>query len=192
MSTEAMSSMNESDDVNVEIEENTNTKQKTIDIEPVQRSARPNKGIPANRFSYMARITPQEEPESWEDMLLLPINEQQKWKEAVDEEIKSLNELQTWELVQLPPGRRAIGCKWVFKVKRSGDGQIVRYKARLVAKGYAQKYGEDYESTFASVAKQSTFRTFLSVAAKKNMIVRHYDFKTAFLNGDIEDELFMS
>jgi hypothetical protein len=125
-------------------------------------------------------------------MQKLPVHEKQRWLEAADEEMNSLMGLQAWELPELPEGRRAIGCKWVFRTKYDSEGKAYRYKARLVAKGYSQKYGDDYDATFAPVAKQSTFRTLLAVAAVRRMKVRHYDVKTAFLNGEIEEDLFMS
>ena len=71
-----------------------------------------------------------------------------EWKAAVDSEYNSLIENKTWKLVELPPGRKAIGCKWVFKVKPRMHGTVERFKARIVAKGYAQKYGIDYDETF--------------------------------------------
>ena len=74
-----------------------------------------------------------------------------EWKEAADSEYSSLIENKTWELVKLPKGQKAIGCKWVFKVKYSNDGKIDQFKGRLVAKGYAQKYGVDYDETFSPV-----------------------------------------
>jgi len=159
---------------------------------PIRRSARQNQGIPAERLSYMARTKLPTEPESWKEMQKLPDSEKLEWTKATDEEIRSLKELQTWELTELPPGKQAIGCKWIFKLKRDSEGKVDKYKARLVAKGYAQEYGKDYDATFAPVAKQSTFRTLLSVAAAKNMKIRHYDIKTAFLNGDITEELYMT
>ena len=162
--------------------------------EPLRRSVRQNKGIPAERYcmSYIARTQLSVEPESWTEMQKLSEHEKLKWIKAADEEIKSLKELQTWQLTELPTGKQAVGCKWVFKIKRDSEGKVHRYKARLVAKGYSQKYGEDYDATFAPVAKQTTFRTVLAIAAAKNMKVKHFDIKTAFLNGDIEEDLYIS
>ena len=161
---------------------------------PLRRSTRQTKGIPAERYcmSYIARTQLSAEPELWTAMQKLAEHEKLKWTEAADEEIKSLKELKTWQLTELPTGKQAVGCKWVFKIKRDSEGKVHRYKARLVAKGYSQKYGEDYDATFAPVAKQTTFRTVLAVAAAKNMKVKHFDIKTAFLNGDIKEELYMS
>lgn len=105
--------------------------------------------------------------------------------------MNSLMENSTWELVDLPKDRIAIGCKWVFKLKTNVDGSIQRFKARLVAQGYSQKYGSDYDEVFAPVVKQTTFRVLMSVAAKERMIVKHLDAKTAFLNGKLRETIYM-
>ena len=73
----------------------------------------------------------------------------------------------TWELVDLPTGRKPIDCKWIFKVKKGSDGSVQRYKARLVAKGFAQKYGVDYDETFAPVVRYSSIRTLPCICYPK-------------------------
>ena len=113
------------------------------------------------------------------------------WKQACDNEINSLQKNKTWKLLPLPPGRKAIACKWVFKIKENSDGSIDRFKARLVAKGYSQKYGIDYEETFSPVVKFTSIRVILSIAAKLSMDVQQMDVKTAFLNGDLDEEIYM-
>lgn len=115
----------------------------------------------------------------------------QQWKQAMDEEYESLTKNHTWQLVPLPPGRKAIGNKWVFKVKYHADGTVERYKARLVAKGYAQTHGIDYNETFAPVAKFTTIRSILAMAAMEDLEVHQMDVKTAFLNGDLEEDIYM-
>ena len=90
--------------------------------------------------------------------------EDPKWKSIMVEEMKALQKNCTWEMVELPMGKKTIGCKWVFSMKYKSDGTIDRYKARLVAKGYVQNYEIDYQETFAPVAKMNTFRVILSFA----------------------------
>ena len=98
----------------------------------------------------------------------------------------------TWELVELPTGHRAIGLKWVYKVKRDEHGNIVRHKARLVAKGYVQRAGVDYDEVFAPVARMESVRLMLAVAAHQGWEVHHMDVKSAFLNGDLQEEVYVS
>ena len=87
-----------------------------------------------------------------------------RWKEAMNEEMKSLQRNSTWEVVDLPEGKKPVGCRWVFTIKYKADGSIKRFKARLVAKRYTQIYGIDYVETFAPVAKINTVRVLLSLA----------------------------
>ena len=98
---------------------------------------------------------------------------------------------QTWEMVTPPPGCKPIGLKWVYKIKRNSHGDIVRYKARLVAKGYVQKFGIDYEEVFAPVARMETIRVLLALAAQEGWQVHHMDVKSAFLNGELEEEVYV-
>ena len=114
-----------------------------------------------------------------------------QWKAAVDAEYKSLMDNETWELVELPPNRKAIGSKWVFKAKYGEDGSIEKFDARLVAKGFAQKYGVDYEETFSPVVNFSSIRTILAMAVQKGWHVHQMDVITAFLNGDLNEEIYM-
>ena len=113
------------------------------------------------------------------------------WSKAVNEELQALQRNSTWELVCLPTGKKTIGCRWVFTVKLKQDGSVDRYKARLVAKGYTQKYGVDYQDTFAPVAKLDTFRILISIAASREWPLKQFDVKNAFLNGDLEEEVYM-
>ena len=84
---------------------------------------------------------------------------------------------------------KAIGCRWVYTVKLKADGSLDRYKARLVAKGYIQKYGIDYQETFAPVAKLNTIRILISITANRDWPLQQFDVKNAFLNGDLEEEV---
>ncbi|MCO5572574.1 hypothetical protein L7F22_026330 [Adiantum nelumboides] len=93
--------------------------------------------------------------------------ENDKWQEAMNEEMDALYGNETRELAPLSKGKKPNGCRWVYKIKHNSDGSVSRYKARLVAKGYAQMYGIDYEETFAHVAKMATIRAVIAAAIAK-------------------------
>lgn len=114
-----------------------------------------------------------------------------EWEKAIKEELRSLEKNHTWDLVDLPAGKRVISSKWVFKIKHKADGSVDRYKARLVAKGCSQRRGFDYQETYASVVRISTVRTLLAVAVQKNLHVHQMDVRTAFLNGSLSETVFM-
>lgn len=109
----------------------------------------------------------------------------------MQEEIEAHKINGTWELVDLPVGKTPIGGKWVFKAKLGANGELQRFKARYVAQGFSQKYGEDYDEVFAPVVLHATFRTLLSVAAKRGLEVHHLDAKTAFLNGKLSETILL-
>jgi len=113
------------------------------------------------------------------------------WTQAINEEMGALLKNNTWTLVPLPEGKKAVGCKLVFSIKHKADGSVERYKARLVAKGYTQTYGVDYQETFSPVAKLSTIRILLSLAANLDWPLHQFDVKNAFLHGELEEEVYM-
>ena len=115
----------------------------------------------------------------------------EKWKNAMKEEILALEENNTWHLVPSQQGKNLIDCKWVFRIKRKSDGTIDRYKARLVAKGFKQRYGIDYEDTFSPVVKAATIGLVLSIAISRGWSLRQLDVKNAFLHGVLEEEVYM-
>ena len=117
----------------------------------------------------------------------------EKWKKAMDEGMQSLMKNHTWKLTRLPNGKREIGYKWVYAQKEGFPNKNdIRYKARLLAKGYAQKEGIDYNEVFSPVVKHSSIRILLALVAQFNMELVQMDVKTAFLHGDLEDEIYIT
>ncbi|RVW24170.1 Retrovirus-related Pol polyprotein from transposon TNT 1-94 [Vitis vinifera] len=113
-----------------------------------------------------------------------------KWELAMKDEMDSLLGNQTWELTELPVGKKALHNKWVYKIKNEHDGSK-RYKARLVVKGFQQKESIDYTEIFSPVVKMSTIRLVLGMVAAENLHLEQLDVKTAFLHGDLEEDLYM-
>ncbi|KAL9274065.1 Retrovirus-related Pol polyprotein from transposon TNT 1-94-like protein, partial [Drosera capensis] len=110
----------------------------------------------------------------------------------MQKELESIEKNNTWTLTELPPGHKSIGLKWVFKLKKDSDGRVIKHKARLVAKGYVQRQGIDFEEVFAPVAKLDTVRVILALAANRSWEVHHMDVKSAFLNGELEEEVYVT
>ena len=130
------------------------------------------------------------EPKTLKEALTGPHKE--GWMKAIQQEYDALIERNTWELVELPPGRRAIGVKWVLKIKTKADGSLEKFKARLVAKGYAQVKGVDYDDTYAPVSRFTTFRALMAKTAHEDLHVSQLDVKNAFLYGTLDEtEIFM-
>lgn len=105
--------------------------------------------------------------------------------------MQALEKNKTWELIDLPKGKKLMGCKWVFTVKYKSDGSMERYKARLVAKGYTQSYGINYQEIFAPVVKMNVVRVLISLVANQGWPLLQFDVKNAFLHGDLEKEIYM-
>lgn len=122
----------------------------------------------------------------------LESDENRKWRAAMEEEMSSHRENMTWTLAKLPLGRKAIKAKWVFKVKSDGDDKPERFKARLVAKGYAQQAGIDFDETYSPVVRHSTIRFLIALAVEHNMRVYQMDAVTAFLQGELAEEIYMN
>ena len=128
------------------------------------------------------------EPRTMEEALMSEYAKE--WKDAADTEYQSLVENETWDLVELPRRKKPIGCKWVFKMKHDNNGQVERFKGRVEAKGYHKKYGINYDETFSPVVRFSAIRTLLAYAVQRGMLIHQTDVVTAFLNGELKEEIY--
>lgn len=124
-----------------------------------------------------------------EQALRLP--EADEWKRAMREEIEALVANKTWTIVERPKEKKIIGSKWVLRTKLNQDGSVMRRKARLVAKGFSQRKDVDYFETFAPVARLESIRTVMALAVEKNLEVHQLDFVSAYLNGEIKEEIYL-
>lgn len=122
----------------------------------------------------------------------LQSNESEDWKQAMKEEYESLIHNNTWSLEDLPNGKKAIPCKWIFKRKFDHTGEITGYKARLVIKGYKQKNGIDYNEIYAPVVRYTSIRYLISIAANYSLEIHQMDAITAFRLGDVDEDIYMS
>ncbi|KAM1838444.1 hypothetical protein ACFX14_020106 [Malus domestica] len=140
--------------------------------------------------SFALPIITDEIPSNFEEAI--ESEEKKRWCNAMGDEMNSLLKNKTWELAKLPKGKKAIGCKWVYAKKEDADEKRnVRFKARLVAKGYAQKEGIDYNEIFSPVVKHSSIRIMLALVAQYDLELVQLDVKTAFLHGDLNEEIYM-
>jgi Reverse transcriptase (RNA-dependent DNA polymerase) len=115
----------------------------------------------------------------------------QKWIDVMNEEMKSMYDNDVWDIVPLPKDKKTIGCKWIFKTKRDSKGNVEKYKAHLVAKGFTQKEGIDYKKTFSSVSSKDSLRIILALVPHYNLKLHQMDVKTVFLNGNIDETIYM-
>ena len=137
----------------------------------------------------MVVATDMSEPTTFQEAVSGP--DQVHWRDAIRAELKSMRLRGVFRAAKLPAGQRAIGTKWVFKIKRNADGSINKYKARLVAKGFKQKYGIDYTETFAPVVKYVTLRIVIALAKFFGWPVDQLDVVTAFLYGEMKELVFI-
>ena len=131
----------------------------------------------------------QREPRSLKEALASP--QKEKWVKAMEKEMESLKTNEVWDLVELPENRKAVGSKWVFRVKTDANGTVETHKARLVAQGFSQTFGDDYDETFSPVARFESVRTVIALAAQHGLKLHQMDVTTAFLNGDLKEEIYM-
>lgn len=129
------------------------------------------------------------DPMSWQQAM--ESSNKLVWLIAARKEYTSLDSMGCFELSDLPSGRRAIPCRWVFKTKYGANGEVIKHKARLVIKGFYQKHGVDYDETYAPVMKYTSLRVLLALAAIYDWEIRQFDVVSAFLNADLKEEVYM-
>ena len=149
------------------------------------KRARTSKSFGPDFLTYLL----ENEPQSFNEAMFTP--EAPMWKEVVNSEIESIMQNHTRVLVDLPPGSKPLGCKWIFKRKMKTDRSIDKYKARLVAKGYKQKEGLDYFETYSPVTRITSIRMLIVIATLHNLEIHQMDVKTAFLNRDLNEDIYM-
>ena len=141
------------------------------------------------RETFMVSLLNADKPNDIKEALSCPVRE--NWIMAMEEELESMRVNQVWELVDLPEGRRVIGNKWVLKVKHKADGLVERFKALLVAKGFTQQEGIDYEETLSPVVRFTSIHLILAIIASLDLELHQMDVKTAFINGELDEEIYM-
>ncbi|XP_072976984.1 uncharacterized protein [Typha angustifolia] len=148
-----------------------------------------NKGESSSYLLESCEIWHEKEPQSYKEAMSTP--KAPLWKEAIDSEVESILQNHTWELVDLPLGCKPLGYKWIFKRKMKADGSIDKYKARLVVKGYRQTEGIDYFDTYSPVTRITSIRLIIALAVLYNLEIHQMDVKTTFLNGELNEEIYM-
>jgi hypothetical protein len=154
------------------------------------RISKPAKRVYQDAYALTAQVDLPDEPATLEAALQQPDGD--LWQQVADEEMQSLQELDVHDIVDKPKTPvKLLKNKWVLKRKRTKEGLIERYKARMVVKGYLQAQGIDYEEVFAPVARHAILRALLAIAATKDLEMEQIDVKTAFLNGPLEEDIYM-
>ena len=173
---------------------NTNYQQNDEPDNQPRRSSRPKR--PTNFDDYVTFITEAEmdagksnDPTSYNEAI--NSDQSSEWNKAMIDELDSMKKNDVWDLVELPNGAKPVGCKWVFKTKLDPNGNVERFKARLVAKGFTQKEGIDYQETFSPVSRKDSLRIVMALVAHFDLELHQMDVKSAFLNGDLDEDVFM-
>ena len=172
-----------------------NEPQENLEPVPIRRSTREKRSTQSKDYAYLQ--------EHEFDIGMFendPVNikqavessNSQMWINAMNEEMKSMYDNDVWDIVPLPKDKKPVGCKWIFKTKRDSKGNVEKYKARLVAKGFTQKEGIDYKETFSPVSSKDSLRIILALVAHYDLELHQMDVKTTFLNGDIDETIYMT
>jgi hypothetical protein len=192
------------DDTVIEAEAQSSNYESTVDTDDsssgpvevpqvagVRRSERTPK--PRKMDDYVTYFTNEEimpDPMTIEEAMSRP--DKELWKQAIQSELQSLKENDTWMLVDRPKNQKILGTKWVFKTKRNADGEVERYKARLFAQGFSQIRGVDYDEIYSPVVRHNSVKLLLALAAKYDLEIHHVDVTTAYLQGDLEENIYIN
>nr|GEW19606.1 putative ribonuclease H-like domain-containing protein [Tanacetum cinerariifolium] len=147
----------------------------------------PQELINCLEFCFVSALNKSIEPRTYKEAIL-----DDNWVNAMNKEIKALNKNHTWGITELPPGRKPIGCKWIYNIKYKANGEIERYKARLVAKGFNQREGIDYDETFSPMVKMVTVRCLISLAVQNRWPLFQLDVNNALLYGDLKEDVYIT
>ncbi|OBZ79951.1 Retrovirus-related Pol polyprotein from transposon TNT 1-94 [Grifola frondosa] len=169
------------------VEESSSEEAQREEVEGQGGSAEVRDGVGAEHAKNASIL---DDPQSYEEAMSRP--DAERWKAACAEELLTFVKAELYDEVERPRDRKVVGCKWVFRIKRGPDGEIEKYKARVVAKGFTQVEGVDYTDTFAPVTKFASIRALLALAAKLDLEIHQMDVKSAFLNGNLDEEIFMA
>lgn len=149
----------------------------------------PRNNQPDKSFLSMTNNMP-DQPKTYQEAMAS--DDREHWKQAIEAELNAHTTNGTWSIVKRPKGASVLSVKWIFTVKRDSSGNRERFKARLVARGFEQRPGVDYFQTFAPVARLDSIRTLLSISASQKMVVAQFDISTAFLNGKLEEDVYIN
>ncbi|GKC69852.1 putative RNA-directed DNA polymerase, partial [Tanacetum coccineum] len=141
----------------------------------------------SDSFCFVCDLNKSIEPRTYKEAII-----DDNWVNAMNKEIEALNKNHTWDITELPSGRKPIGCKWIYKSKYKANGEIERYKARLVAKGFNQRKDIDYDETFSHVVKMVTVRCLISLAVQNKWPLYQLDVNNVFLYGDLKEDVYMT
>jgi hypothetical protein len=141
------------------------------------------------RFYMSEEIHMEGDPTSYEEAMRSPHSS--KWREVMEDEMRSMSANQVWKLEEIPKGAQTVGCKWVYKIKHDSKWNIDRFKARLMAKGFTQRERIDYNETFSPVSSKDSFRIIMALVTHYDLELHQMDVKTAFLNGDLYENVYM-
>ena len=183
---------------NIKLPMDTHSQQTIVDTPPIAQNLRRSDRIrhEPERYGFLVTdnndvlLVDQNEPTTYQEAML--DTDSEKWLEAMKSEIQSMYDNQVWTLIDPPEGTKTIWCKWVFKKKTDMDGKVHTYKARLVAKGFKQTHGIDYDETFSPVAMLKSIRILIAIAAYHDYEIWKMDVKTAFLNGNLLEDVYMT